>query len=123
LARDDSAESYVAANVRQKIDTHHHIGIAMRSENVSRLRHLWIICRGIYRASRQNVAKPNLFPNRNVKELRWGRLDITLYKGAIISHDSNDRAVASCRRLARQSATPTLETSEYLRIDASAAPR
>ena len=54
----------------------------------------------IYRDSRQNVVNPNLFPNRNVEELRWERFDIKLYKGAIIPHDSNNRAVASCRRLA-----------------------
>jgi hypothetical protein len=59
----------------------------------------------IHRDSRQNVVIPNLFPSRNVKELRWERFAIKLYKGAFISHDSNNRAVASSRRLARQSAT------------------
>jgi len=34
------------------------------------------------------------------RKLRWGRFDITLYKGAIIPHDSNNRAVASCPRVA-----------------------
>jgi hypothetical protein len=47
----------------------------------------------IYRDSRQNVVNSNLFPNRNVKELRWDRFDIKRYKGAIIPHDSNNRAV------------------------------